>query len=80
MHRIKELELRISDLEDRLAERGEILYRGSFPLAFLLPGEAVRSGLAGSCEIILHDGAVFCVLPGQRVLRRPDGSLELERD
>jgi hypothetical protein len=72
------LERKYSDLEERLAKRGELAYEGSFPLAFLTVGEHVRAAAdeSGDCEIVNpRVGSVFRVRLGQIVIRLDDGSL-----
>jgi hypothetical protein len=75
------LEMKYAELEERLAKRGELVYEGSFPLAFLRVGEAVRASSdgAGGCEIVDgRVGSVFRILLGQTVVRKDDGSLAVK--
>lgn len=75
------LEMKYAELEECLAKRGELVYEGSFPLAFLRPGEKVSASAEGSgaCEIhTLPHGAVFRVRIGDTVIREADGKLSLK--
>lgn len=52
------------------------IYRGSFPLSWLGPGEQVRaaSDRSGACEVIHADGLIRRVNIGDRVMHSRDGS------